>query len=254
MFTRSSHPRASADAEGGALPIVHIHGAVISGRYMVPTAERLAGAHSVYIPDLPGFGRSDAPRRPLTVSELARALHLWMVTAGIPRAHLLGNSLGAQVATELADRWPADVASLILVGPTVDHAARSRTAQLWRLAKDAFLERPSLIPLHLLDILRAGWRFAGSTLDIALADRIEEKLPRLEIPILIVCGSFDPLAPVEWCRWLAAQSPHARMQVLDGPHALNYSRPDELAQCVDEWVATLGRGYPPARRPRLVAR
>lgn len=219
------------------IPVVLVHGAVISGRYMVPVAERLAPAYRVHVPDLPGFGRSADPPRPLHVPQLAEALHAWLGRAGIAQAHLLGNSLGAQVVAQLAARWPACAASVILVGPTVDRAARTRVAQLWRLGLDAFRERPSLIPLHLLDLARAGWRFAFSTLDIALADRIEDQVSRIGAPLLIVCGDGDPLAPVAWCSWLASQSPHADLRVLEGPHALNYSRPEALAACVREWIA-----------------
>ena len=234
MFTRIG----GHDAPG-ATPVVFVHGAVVSGRYMVPTAERLAASHRVLVPDLPGFGESDDPVRPLRVPELAAALVAWLDAAGIARAHLLGNSLGAQVAVAAACAAPGRVASLVLVGPTVDCEARTRLRQLWRLAKDAPRERWSLIPLHLRDIVRAGWRFAVSTLDIALEDRIEDGLVRVEAPTLIVCGSSDPLAPEAWCRWLAALSPAASMQVLEGPHALNYSRPDALAACVQAWLATL---------------
>lgn len=223
----------------GTAPVILVHGAVISGRYMVPTARRLAASHQVYVPDLPGFGRSEQPHAPLDVPGLARALLAWMDAVGIGRAHLLGNSLGTQVAVDLAMRWPARAASLILVGPTVDRTARTRRHQLWRLARDAFLERASLIPLHLGDVVRAGWRFAYSALDVAITDRIEDKLPAVRCPVLIVCGDHDPLAPAEWCRWLATQSPHATMTTLPGPHALNYSRPQELSECVRMWLRTV---------------
>lgn len=227
--------------ERDATPLVLVHGAVISGRYMVPTGARLAERHRVFIPDLPGFGESEDPPHPLDVPGLASALRDWLVAAGIERAHFVGNSLGAQVIVDHAVRCPGSVASLVLVGPTVDRAARTRVQQLWRLAHDALLERPSLIPLHLRDIVRAGWRFATSALDIALDDRIEDKLPNVAAPVLIVCGDRDPLAPEEWCRWLATQSPNAHLEVLQGPHALNYSRPVELAACVEEWINTIER-------------
>lgn len=233
---RGTPGRAPAVGVDRTTPFVLVHGAVISGRYMVPTALRLAARHRVLIPDLPGFGASDDPAHPLDVPGLACALRDWMAAAGIARAHLLGNSMGAQVIADLAVQHPHLVASLVLVGPTVDRSARTRMQQLWRLAHDAFLERPSLIPLHLRDIVRAGWRFATSALDIALEDRIEDKLPHVQAPVLIVCGDRDPLAPEEWCRWLAAQSPTAHLEVLRGPHALNYSRPDELSACIEAWM------------------
>lgn len=234
MFTR-----AGGEATAGADALVFVHGAVVSGRYMVPTAERLAASHRVLVPDLPGFGESEDPPEPLRVPGLAAALLAWLDAAGVARAHLIGNSLGAQVVVAAACAAPERVASLILVGPTVDRDARTRVRQLWRLAKDVPRERWSLIPLHLRDLVRAGWRFAASTLDIALEDHIEDGLARVAARTLIVCGSHDPLAPEPWCRWLAGVSPTASVQVLEGPHALNYSRPGALAACVHAWVSSV---------------
>lgn len=222
------HVRAGGLAKDGEAPVVFVHGAVVSGRYMLPTARLVAGTRRVFVPDLPGFGRSDDPPDPLPVPELAAALVRIMDATGVARAHLLGNSLGAQVVADVAARWPDRTASAVLVGPTVDGTARSRTRQLWRLALDALRERPSLIPLHVSDIVRAGPRFALASLDIALSDRIEEKLPRVHAPVLIVTGTRDPLAPPDWAAWLASLTPCVRLELVEGPHALNYSRPREL--------------------------
>jgi len=48
----------------GSPAMVLVHGLVVSSRYMVPTAERLSPHHPVYVPDLPGFGKSDKPPVP----------------------------------------------------------------------------------------------------------------------------------------------------------------------------------------------
>lgn len=218
-------------------PIVCIHGAVVSGRYMMPVAERLAAAHRVQVPDLPGYGRSGKPPRPLRVPELADAVAAFLDAARIDRCHLLGNSLGAQIAADVAARHADRVTSAILVGPTVDGTARSRMRQLWRLAIDALRERASLIPLHLSDVVRAGPRLAIASIDIALEDRIEEKLARVAAPVLIVSGTRDPLVPCRWSAHLAALTPNAELAIIEGPHALNYSRPEPLARLVTAFLA-----------------
>jgi len=59
----------------GRPPVVLVHGLGLSGRYMLPVAERLARHNlQVYLPDLPGFGDSDKPDAALDVSRLADAL------------------------------------------------------------------------------------------------------------------------------------------------------------------------------------
>lgn len=235
IFTRTTR-----EAGDPRTPIVLVHGAVISGRYMMPLAERLAATHPVLVPDLPGYGRSEAPPLPLRVPELADALREWLDAVSIPAAIFVGNSLGTQVITALGERHPGRVAALALIGPTVDRDARARLPQLWRLAKDAFRERPSLIPLHLADQLRAGIRLAAATLDVALDDAIERRLPHVRAPLLLVRGSRDPICPARWFRFLGEIAPAARLAETEGPHALNYSRPDAAAAIIREWLAARG--------------
>ena len=67
--------RLSADGvSAGGPPVVLVHGLGLSGRYMLPVADRLAPRYPVYLPDLPGFGDSAKPARALDVSGLADAL------------------------------------------------------------------------------------------------------------------------------------------------------------------------------------
>jgi len=80
------HARAATDAAHGlALPVVLVHGLVVSSRYMIPLAERLAERAHVYAPDLPGFGKSYHPDGPLDMAGLADALAGWMRATGIAR-------------------------------------------------------------------------------------------------------------------------------------------------------------------------
>ncbi|HEX5757637.1 MAG TPA: alpha/beta fold hydrolase, partial [Thermoanaerobaculia bacterium] len=48
--------------DGPALVLLHSLGPGHHGAQWLPAAERLAGAHRIYVPDLLGWGRSDKPR------------------------------------------------------------------------------------------------------------------------------------------------------------------------------------------------
>jgi pimeloyl-ACP methyl ester carboxylesterase len=101
------------------------------------TLRRLAPAFRVWAPDLPGFGDSDRPRRALDLAELADALAGWMDAVDLPRAALLGNSLGCQVIGHLANRG-----SVLVSGPgplTEWFATRRRETDLVNAAVGARL-------------------------------------------------------------------------------------------------------------------
>lgn len=223
----------------GQPPIVLVHGLGVSSRYMVPTAERLSAEHCVYAPDLPGFGRSPLPPRPRTIVEHAHTLGDWLNESGINAPVLVGNSYGCQVIAELMMQRPNCARALVLSAPTVERGRRSALGESIRLLSDAPLERPRLLPIVIRDYLHAGPRTILFTLHDAIADRIEDKLPRVTIPTLIVRGSKDPIVSSEWASFLAASMPRGTVRLLDGaPHAVNFSAADAFAEAIASFVRT----------------
>ena len=67
--------------------------------------------------DLPGHGESSLDVGTGSLDDLAAAVLDYMNAAGIPRAHLVGNSMGAAICLALTDREPQRVRSLVLLGP-----------------------------------------------------------------------------------------------------------------------------------------
>jgi 2-hydroxy-6-oxonona-2,4-dienedioate hydrolase len=230
-----------AGGAGDGLPIVMIHGLGVSGRTLLPLARRLAADRAVLVPDLPGFGRSPAPRSPharaLDVAGLAAAVASAMSAMGWERAAVLGHSLGCQVAVELADRFPQRVGRLVLVAPTVDRGAPTAGGQIARLLRDSYREPPSLLPLAAWDYLAAGpWR-VFATLRFALADRMELKLQWIEVPALVVRGGRDPLVSDRWAAEVARRLPAGGLATLrQAAHAVPYSSPVELAEIVRDFL------------------
>lgn len=216
-----------------APPVVLVHGLGVSGRYMIPTAWRLAPHARVYAPDLPGVGRSARPHRALNVAESADALAAWMRAHDLSQCVLIANSFGCQVVVDLALRHPALIRRAILVAPTIDPARRTRRQQFARFLLDIPREPLALIPVALWDYLTAGLLRVLRTLGHALQDRVEEKLPRVRVPTLVVCGERDPLVPRDWAERAARLLPSGALHVIPGAaHAVNFNSPEELVRVI----------------------
>lgn len=201
----------------------------------------MARSFAVLAPDMPGYGRSATPPRPLDVPELARAVGVWLDLAGIESATVLGNSLGCQVAIELALQAPSRVASLVLVGPTMDPGAPTIRGQFGRLVRDAFREPPSLNRVEARDYLRMGPRRILATAHFALADPVAAKLPRITQPTLVVRGEHDPIVSEEWTERVVALLADGRGAVVAGAaHAAHWSAVDAVAGLVEEFQQELG--------------
>lgn len=225
--------RPAAPPPAGAPAVVLVHGLGTSGTSLLRVLEHLAPTFDVWAPDLPGFGASDRPPRALDLAELADALVAWMDAVGLERAATLGHSMGCQVIGHVVTRHPGRLTRAVLVAPTLDPAARSVHRQARRLAADALREPRSTLPWAFADYVRCGPLRMLRTLRDALAVPVEERLPRIAVPVLLVRGERDPVAPQPWIDRAAALLPDARAVVVPGAaHGVNYSHPRELADVV----------------------
>lgn len=233
----------------GAPPVVLVHGLGVSSVYFRPLIRELAGRADVVAPDLPGFGRSPGRPSALTIPELAGELAVLVEALDLGRPVVVANSLGCQVAVDLAVRRPELAAALALVGPTIDPAARSLPAQLGRLGLDALRERPLALVAIALDYARAGPQRVLATARHALADRIEEKLPLVEQSTVVIRGARDPLAPARWCEAAARLLPRGSLVTIPrAAHAAHWSHPEETAAAVAPLLAHARPGTQPPRR------
>lgn len=112
--------------------VVMLHG--LSGNLavwhlkMVPILRR---AYRVTTYDLRGHGRSDAPPTGYTTHDMAEDLRGLMDALEIERAHLIGHSLGADIALHLALLYPERADRLVLVEAGIPALINLRKGPDW---------------------------------------------------------------------------------------------------------------------------
>ncbi len=219
--------------------MIHVHGFAISGSYLMPTAELLTDEFRVYVPDLPGFGRSPKPAKQLSIEELGRALNHFMDALGIEQAVVVGNSLGCAIMTELIDEAPEKVSQGVMVGLAGGQHNLPLPKGLAQMARDGLVEPPSLLTVAGPDYLRFGVIRAMQLFIWMTKFPAAERFLSMPVPVLAVIGSEDPLRP-PWRRISAmmAQLPPGLTIVLfqGAAHAINFTHPQELAHCIRQYV------------------
>lgn len=219
------------------LPVVLVQGLGISASYMIPAMSEIAHYAKVYTLDLPGFGDSEKPLHVFNIAELADVLADWMRVVGIERAAVVGHSFGSQIVAEFALRHAAMIDSAGFAAPTFDRHARSFLRHFGRLLWDARNEPFSLIKLAFKSYFKFGIRREARTLQYALADRIEEKLPEIRIPSLVIRGEFDSVVPPAWAQEVADLLPDGKLITIQGgTHGVNYNSPREFAAAIREFL------------------
>jgi pimeloyl-ACP methyl ester carboxylesterase len=218
-------------------PVVLVHGLTVSGNYLLPTARELLDDFTVYVPDLPGFGASEKPRRVLDVTEMAETLRRWMDAVGLERAYLLGNSLGCHTVAALAARHPARVAGTILVSPVGDPGGRNLPRLMLRALNDFAREPLSYWAVMFQDFFEAGLRRTLLTLRSLPRCRVEAWLPRVDAPALVVAGGRDRIVPRWWIDHVAALLPQGQVAVItEAGHVSNFTHPARLTSLVRAFV------------------
>lgn len=100
-------------------PLVCIHPAPLSGRVFRGLLPALGVDRSVYAPDLPGYGESDAPESAPSVADYAAAVGDLLDSLRLRQVDVLGYQTGSLAAAELAIARPEQVRRVVLAGVPV---------------------------------------------------------------------------------------------------------------------------------------
>jgi len=214
-FTHAGATLKVARRGTGEPVFVLIHGIGMGRSIFADLASHLDDEGEVIAVDLPGYGEAPEPPRVLTMERTADLVAAYLRTRVDAPVVLVGHSMGAQVALEIAARHPGSVARLVLVGPTVDPAARTAPRQLARLLRDIAIENPRVIAVGAREYVRAGPHLRAK-FRAMLVHRPEDVLSRVHAPTLVLRGEDDRVATREWCQRVVAGLPRARLAEVPG--------------------------------------
>jgi pimeloyl-ACP methyl ester carboxylesterase len=217
--------------------------------YLVPWARELGSWTQATILDLPGWraGRPQAcaPR----LAGIAAATAGWLAATDRHQVVLLGHSTGAQAVLRAALRIPDRLAGVVLAGPTFVPPARSPLRLLARAGRTVLHESPAELRAVLPSYLHSGGAALLRLLISGLRDRPEDSITGLRVPVLILTGEHDGLAPPAWAAELAAlvTGAPASFAVLPGGHNGHFRYPRQAGEVVYDAVSGwLGENAPSA--------
>ncbi|WP_205698026.1 alpha/beta fold hydrolase [Conexibacter sp. SYSU D00693] len=282
MRTRS-HPRLYVTDAGDGEPVLVVTGWTISSAIFDELGERLVDAGvRVIAYDHRGTGRSASWLGPVSIASLAADAARVLDEREVESAHVVGLSLGAAIALELAVRMPARVRSLCLVGGTAGGPSMTLPGPgpagraLAALGRDS-LRRLGLWPAALLfsDEFRREhpervkeltepfirhrpppWAIGWQTLAASCFSRAAS-LGDVSAPTLLLHGGADVMVPPRNAKVMARALPDAELHVVPGAgHAVVFERPDETVDLMLDFFARHATRVPPAadRRDVVVER
>jgi pimeloyl-ACP methyl ester carboxylesterase len=99
---------------GNGPPLILLHGLSYQGAFWWLQVKDFAPHYHVIVPDNRGAGYTDAPDEAYSTEQMADDTVQLLRALGIPRAHVLGVSLGGAIAQHIALRHPNVVDRLVL--------------------------------------------------------------------------------------------------------------------------------------------
>lgn len=255
----------AAGTRGAGDPVVLLHGFPTSSRLWHALVPDFAPGHRLIIADLPGFGRSDAPRGHVTAAGCAAhaaAIRALLDDLGVERAILVGHGMGGGVAQAFAVQWPERVSALGLVSSAAFGARPRGMARLARaLGPLARFAPPPVLAGLVHGSVRRGFADISRsrlTLDTclrhfttpdgrdALAAHLRAlgqcdttqwsaRLGELTMPAAVIWGADDPFYPRALGERLQQAIPGATLTVIPGAaHFVPEDSPDQLRRALQQ--------------------
>jgi 3-oxoadipate enol-lactonase len=209
-------------------------------------------------PDYAGSGETVDPEEHLTIERLAEQVVATAEDAGTVPFDLVGYSLGACVAAYIAATSPHLVRSLVLVAgmasgkdsraqlqfdlwATMIKTDRRAFAQLLTLTgfspdffkkmTTAFIEQSVTLSVN-----TNNWEGMLKQTELDKRIDIQDILPQITCPTLVIGCTHDQMVPVAHSKALAASISNARYEELPTGHLVPFETPDKLAKLILDFV------------------
>ena len=219
-------------------PLVVIHGGSGDARDWLKNMQELSASYTVYVPDMPGFGGSQALDGDYFIPEMAEFVEKFSQKLGLNNFHLMGQSLGGGVALSYALKFPHRIKKLVLVSslclgreialwvrflasPRMCRLIGAVTMALLRGVKwlvDSFLAPIGyVIPLSRTSIVLGSCITTLKEQTTVFINRLSE----IMVPTLVVWGARDPIVPARHAYAAAELIPDCQVKVFaDGGHSV----------------------------------
>lgn len=251
------------DIKGIGEPLLLIAGFICDHLYWSQFMPSLTKQYQVIRLDNRGIGRSSAPDSPYTIQQMAKDAAALLDHIGIDKVHIVGHSMGGQIAQELVLAHPEKVQSLILLSTLAKgDALFNSVVENWGNLLDK-------VDLKLFEQLILPWIFTPEFYSIpGMVEQLIEwainypfpptvhglyhqsqaiinsdtsdRLSEIHCPTLVLVGRQDILTPIKFSQQLAQSIPNAELIVLDrGGHGFLIESPNAVATIMLNFIGNL---------------
>jgi 3-oxoadipate enol-lactonase len=247
-------------AQAGKGPCLFLFNSLLSDRASFDAiVPRLSQSFRVVVPELPGFGKSQAVSGAL-VAVADRMAEAVTDAAGAADVFVLGNGYGGFVALQMAIRHPDIATKLILADCGAAFSEGGREAfrnmaaassakglsvitdvAMRRLFAPEFQARhPDLMRDRREAFLRTDPEVFHAACEALAELDLRPQLGQVKVPVLVLVGEHDEATPPPMSRELAAGLPHAHLKIIPGcAHVPQLQSPEVFLEAIGDFLPAL---------------
>jgi len=195
-------------------PALLLHGNLETNEIWFGWVPRMAQQFRLLRPDLPGFGRSTAPRDfEWSLGNFAKLMASFLDALGVASAHIIGAKTGGAIAMQFAATYPQRTRTLVVASGPFSSVApgNENNSQQVRLGSLASKEEMAYFD-KLRDEASPGTRAGVGKMMSNF--NLENLLPRISAPTLVITSDRSKLQSVETVLRYQPKIPHSRLLVL----------------------------------------
>ncbi|BAY17875.1 alpha/beta hydrolase fold protein [Anabaenopsis circularis NIES-21] len=249
------------EVKGSGEPLLLIAGFMCDRSYWSLLLPHLVSHYQVIRFDNRGIGQSSIPNSPYSTQQMATDTSALLDILGIKQAHIIGHSMGGQIAQELALLYPEKIKSLVLL------ASLAKGNERFNQLVESWGDVATKIDLKLYEKLILPWIFTDNFYAIPqMVDQLVEwvinypsaptangiyhqsraiihhdttdRMKNIHCPTLVMVGKQDILTPVTFSQKLAQNIPLAELQVIeDGGHGFLIESTEVVTQAILNFLA-----------------
>lgn len=237
------------------IPILILHGWNLSAERFLPLSKELEKrGYKVLCPDLPGFGKSEVPRKPLYLSDYVKFVENYIEKNKLKEVILIGHSFGGRISIKLAALNPIYLRTLILTGapglipvPKVKIRFFLILAKLGKLifSLPVLISARGLFRRFLYKIANASDYYnTNDNMLEAFQNIVNESLTpylsQINTPTLLIWGSEDEMVPVYIAEKMIKIIKNSKLVIIPQTrHGVLWTHPKEFANEVEKFLKEL---------------
>lgn len=248
-----------SDSEKGDISLIFIHGFPFDKSSWEPQIEFFEKKYRVVCLDLRGFGKSSLSKSDVSIDVYADDIIHLMNKLKIESAVICGLSMGGYIALNLIERYRNRISALVLCdtqciadSAEVKEKRYTTIKELQNGNKEKFaegfvknvfsntyfLEKENNVKL-IKELIISNLTDSIISALKALASRRETCffLNKIDVPVLIICGSEDKLTPLDRSLYFYENIPESKFVIIDGAgHLSNLENPFHFNKALQEFL------------------